>query len=88
MRIGQRWQVGATPPDALPLAVLAAVRGVEADLGAASTGWGWTLTWLEGSPVVELDDGTLIEYRPAEDRAVVRFDDDDDVEDEAAVALD
>ena len=26
----------------------------------STDGWRWTLTWLEGRPVVELDDGTVI----------------------------
>jgi hypothetical protein len=26
--------------------------------------WRWTLTWLEGKPVVELDDGTVIRVAP------------------------
>ncbi|MHB1171581.1 MAG: hypothetical protein ACYCZY_03625, partial [Lacisediminihabitans sp.] len=30
----------------------------------------WTLTWLEGRPVVELDDGTVIRYDPQADSAV------------------
>jgi hypothetical protein len=28
--------------------------------GVGPTTWRWTLTWLEGRPVVELDDGTVI----------------------------
>jgi hypothetical protein len=38
-----------------------AIASVEEDLaGIDVTGWRWTLTWLEGRPVVELDDGTII----------------------------
>jgi hypothetical protein len=54
--------------------VASAVRAVEEELDAldvdAST-WRWTLTWLEGRPVVELDDGTVIRYHPEEDTATV-----------------
>jgi hypothetical protein len=41
--------------------VVAAVRDVETELMDTDTAqWRWTLTWLEGRPVVELDDGTTI----------------------------
>lgn len=61
-------------PERLPSVVASAVRAVEEELDAldvdAST-WRWTLTWLEGRPVVELDDGTVIRYHPEEDTATV-----------------
>ncbi|MHA6694436.1 hypothetical protein [Homoserinimonas sp. A520] len=60
MQLGTRWKVGDEPP-ALPASVVQAVRQVEADLAGVDTNqWRWTLTWLEGRPVVELDDGTTI----------------------------
>jgi hypothetical protein len=61
MQLGTRWSVGDETPARLPEDVVAAVRSVEAELaGVDTTGWRWTLTWLEGRPVVELDDGTVI----------------------------
>ncbi|MBW8871349.1 MAG: hypothetical protein JF618_03975, partial [Leifsonia sp.] len=36
-----------------------------------TTGWNWTLTWLESKPVVTLDDGTEIRYNPGEDSATI-----------------
>lgn len=61
MQLGTRWNVGAEPPARLSEAVVAAVAQVEGELAGVSTdGWRWTLTWLEGRPVVELDDGTVI----------------------------
>lgn len=61
MQLGTRWPVGTPTPDRLPDAVVAAVRQVESELdGIDTTNWRWTLTWLEGRPVVELDDGTVI----------------------------
>lgn len=61
MQLGTRWNVGAQAPSALPGPVSEAVRRVEADVaGIDTSGWRWTLTWLEGRPVVELDDGTVI----------------------------
>jgi hypothetical protein len=61
MQLGTRWNVGAEPPARLPDAVTQAVRQVESELvGFDASSWRWTLTWLEGRPVVELDDGTII----------------------------
>ena len=61
MQLGTRWSVGATPPDRLAPPVLTAIAEVEAELvGLDTSQWRWTLTWLEGRPVVELDDGTVI----------------------------
>jgi len=61
MQLGTRWNVGDEPPGRLEESVCAAIRTVEAQLeGVPTDGWRWTLTWLEGRPVVELDDGTTI----------------------------
>lgn len=78
MRIGSRWRVGETPPAGLPEAFLAAV-----DAASVADGW-WTLTWLEGRPVAEHEDGTRLalgadgEVRSgADDGAEPELDDDD-----------
>ena len=61
MQLGTRWNVGDSTPARLPDAVVAAIAQVESELaGIDTTGWRWTLTWLENRPVVELDDGTII----------------------------
>jgi hypothetical protein len=66
MQLGTRWPIGAEPPARLPDSVVAAIATVEIELaGIDTTGWRWTLTWLEGRPVVELDDGTTLRYDPA-----------------------
>ena len=68
MQLGTRWPVGATPPDRLPAAMVTAVAEVEAEVTDVDTAtWRWTLTWLEGRPVVELDDGTTLRYDPQTD---------------------
>lgn len=68
MQLGTRWSVGTTPPDRLPAAVVAAIAAVEAEhADVDTTNWRWTLTWLEGRPVVELDDGTTLHYDPLSD---------------------
>ncbi|CAN5304370.1 hypothetical protein BH11ACT4_BH11ACT4_10790 [soil metagenome] len=58
MQLGTRWSLGDEPPARLPDDVVAAIRQVETEVGERR--WRWTLTWLEGRPVVELDDGTTI----------------------------
>jgi hypothetical protein len=63
MQLGTRWPVGAASPDRIPEPVRAAIRTVEAELeesDVSTSGWGWTLTYLEGKPIVDLDDGTRI----------------------------
>ena len=74
MRLGTRWPVGSTIPPSLPGVVRGAIKAVEEELDAdgvdAST-WRWTLTWLEGAPIVELDDGTVIRYDARSDTATV-----------------
>jgi hypothetical protein len=61
MQLGTRWNVGEEPPARLSPEFVAAVRAVEAELAGVDTSqWRWTLTWLEGRPVAELDDGTII----------------------------
>ena len=59
MQLGTRWSLGDEPPARLDAAVVTAIREAEAEVGDRQ-GWRWTLTWLEGRPVVELDDGTTI----------------------------
>jgi hypothetical protein len=72
MQLGTRWELGAEPPPRLPAAMVAAVAAVEIDLaGVDTTGWRWTLTWLEGRPVVELDDGTTLRYDPVGDSVTI-----------------
>ena len=72
MQLGTRWSVGATPPAALPAAVVAAVAETEAELAEVdTTTWRWTLTWLENKPVVQLDDGTTLRFDPATNSVVV-----------------
>ncbi|MDN4615136.1 hypothetical protein P5G50_11825 [Leifsonia sp. F6_8S_P_1B] len=74
MQLGTRWAVGEQAPANLPEVVGYAVSTVEEELVATdvdTAGWSWTLTWLEGKPVVELDDGTVIRYNPAEDSATI-----------------
>ena len=68
MQLGTRWPVGGEAPARLPDAMRAAIAGVETELSGIDTAaWRWTLTWLEGRPIVELDDGTVLRYDPHSD---------------------
>jgi hypothetical protein len=61
MQLGTRWNVGGEPPSRLPEELVARIREVEAGLDEADAAtMRWTLTWLEGRPVAELDDGTIL----------------------------
>jgi len=74
MQLGTRWPLGGDLPSGLPHVVELAVRAVEEELEAVgddTSSWRWTLTWLEGKPVVELDDGTVIRYNAGEDSATI-----------------
>ncbi|WP_210506096.1 hypothetical protein [Naasia sp. SYSU D00057] len=56
--LGTRWRFGTPPPARLPEAAAAAVASAEEELrGTApeAESASWTLTWLEGRPVAELD---------------------------------
>jgi hypothetical protein len=86
VQLGTRWSLGSQPPSSLPAVVAAAIRSVETELSEAdteTTGWRWTLTYLERRPIVDLDDGTRIRYLPDEDHAVVTSVDLDEAEDDA-----
>ncbi len=94
MQLGTRWTIGETPPAGLPEVIVAAVKTVEDELRAddvTTTGWRWTLTWLERKPVVELDDGTVITYNSTTDSATIRqYDEptlDDDDEEESGLGV-
>lgn len=74
MQLGTRWTVGSTPPDNLPEVVQHALHAVEEELTALDVDvstWRWTLTWLENSPVITLDDGTVIRFNAEEDSATI-----------------
>ncbi|WP_309066264.1 hypothetical protein [Microbacterium sp.] len=55
MQLGTRWAAGAEPPASVPAALRPAIADVEAQLAPAAGHW--TLTWLEGRPIAELDAG-------------------------------
>ena len=77
MQLGTRWAMGSEPPARLPERVIAAIREVERRDTAASPSRRWTLTWLEGLPIVDLDPEpesdifTTIRVNPDDDTATI-----------------
>lgn len=53
MQLGTRWQAGSEVPASVPAVLRPAIAEVEA---RRLEGF-WTLTWLEGRPIAELDAG-------------------------------
>ena len=71
MQLGRRWPAHTPEPETLPAGVRDAIRAVELELQGLpddTSAWYWTLTYLEGRPVAQLDDGTTI--REAADGSV------------------
>lgn len=65
IQLGRRFAAGKNPVEKLPEALTHAMRAAEKRLLEDSVDlsvYYWTLTWLEGEPVVELDDGTVMSY--------------------------
>jgi len=53
MQLGTRWATGTEAPASVPASLRPAIAEVES---TGLTGH-WTLTWLEGRPIAELDAG-------------------------------
>jgi hypothetical protein len=59
MRLGTRWAFGDEPPASVPAELRPRIAAAEAQ-STSSGDRHWTLTWLEGRPIAELDDGTIV----------------------------
>ena len=60
MQLGGRFSVGQAPAS-LPQPLRDEIAAIEATLSSEeTTTLRWTLTWLEGRPVVELDNGRVL----------------------------
>lgn len=81
MQLGTRWALGAEPPRAVPEVLRAQIAAVEDVISAGQLAQEptprWTLTWLEGRPIAELDTGVIVTL-DADGEAVVRHDPDDE----------
>ena len=76
MQLGTRWTSGDEPPKAVPEALVRGIRSVDETIPADQLGQPrprWTLTWLEGKPIAELDTGVIVSL-DADGEAVVRHD--------------
>ncbi|MDY0909603.1 hypothetical protein [Microbacterium sp. CFBP9034] len=79
MQLGTRWTSGDDAPKAVPDALRRGIRSVDDAMPADELGQPrprWTLTWLEGKPIAELDTGVIVEL-DADGEAVVRHDPED-----------
>lgn len=80
MQLGTRWQAGGDPPASVPQNLRNEIARVEATLPqGASLNAGapmpmWTLTWLEGRPIAELDTGIEVTVDADGKVAVSTFD--------------
>lgn len=80
MQLGTRWTSGDEPPAAVPASLRPQIAAVDRALPGDDLGQPrhrWTLTFLEGRPIAELDDGTIVELT-ASGQVVVRHDQDDE----------
>lgn len=80
MQLGTRWTAGDAIPGAVPAALHEQIRAVEAVLDEATVGSArprWTLTFLEGRPIADLDTGVVVELA-ADGSVTVRHDDEDE----------
>lgn len=78
MQLGTRWTAGGEPPAALPAGMREQIAAVEAILPADNLGQPaprWTLTWLEGKPIAQLDTGVIISLNE-DGEAIVHHDED------------
>jgi len=60
MRLGTRWAFGSVPPVSVPAEMRERIAAAETTFTGDGANRHWTLTWLEGRPIAELDDGTVV----------------------------
>lgn len=77
MQLGTRWQAGENPPASVPTVLCPAIAEVEQTLRQAQgqCSGHWTLTWLEGRPLAELDAGWEVLLTESGEVIVRRFQD-------------
>ncbi len=80
MQLGTRWTSGDAIPAAVPAVLHEQIRLVDTAVPGDSLGQPrprWTLTFLEGRPIAELDTGVIVEAT-GDGTVTVRHDDEDD----------
>ncbi|KAA9086820.1 hypothetical protein [Microbacterium radiodurans] len=76
MRLGTRWASGDEPPASVPSALRAQIARVDGEIDDEQRPR-WTLTWLEGRPVAELETGVVVSLSPTGAIVVGQIDDDE-----------
>ncbi len=76
MQLGTRWTSGDEPPKSVPEALRRGIRSVD-DAIPGDPRPRWTLTWLEGRPIAELDTGVIVSLDD-DGEPVVQHDPDDE----------
>ncbi|EZP29577.1 hypothetical protein [Microbacterium oleivorans] len=79
MQLGTRWTSGDQPPAAVPEILREQIAAVDASVDQDPLGQPrprWTLTWLEGRPVAELDTGVVVRVDREGEVVVGHLDDD------------
>lgn len=71
MQLGTRWAAGAAVPASVPADLHAAIAQVE----ARGLSGHWTLTWLEGRAIAELDAGWEVRQTASGDVIARPFED-------------
>lgn len=71
MQLGTRWATGTEAPASVPASLRGAIAEVE---GRGLTGH-WTLTWLEGRAIAELDAGWEVLQTPSGEIVARPFED-------------
>ena len=79
MQLGTRWTSGDQPPSAVPEILREQIAAVDATIDLDPLGQPrprWTLTWLEGRPVAELETGVVVRVNREGEIVVGHLDDD------------
>lgn len=79
MQLGTRWTSGDQPPSAVPEILREQIAAVDATIDKDPLGQPrprWTLTWLEGRPVAELETGVVVRVGREGEIVVGHLDDD------------
>lgn len=71
MQLGTRWAAGSETPASVPAALRPAIAEVE----SRGLSGHWTLTWLEGRAIAELDAGWEVVQTPSGDVVARPFED-------------
>lgn len=76
MRLGTRWTSGDEPPSTVPAVLREQIVEVDAVVTEQPRPR-WTLTWLEGRPIAELETGTVVRLDRSGQVVVGHVDDDE-----------